>query len=278
MSDPFLRERPHLFALAYRMLGSAAEAEDIVQEAWLRWRDADGIESPGAWLSTVVTRLCLDALKSARARRETYVGPWLPEPIATDPEEIDPESVSLAFLTVLERLTPVERAAYLLHAVFDYSHSEIASMLAKDEATVRQIYHRAKARVTDEKPRFAPSREAHARLLEGFAHACLDGDVDGLRAMLADDVVAWTDGGGKRRAALNVLHGSDAVSRFFVGLKKKGGVEESDVVSVVVNGWPALALKALGKIDSILAIQTDGAKIYGVYVVVNPDKLRRLAD
>jgi RNA polymerase sigma-70 factor (ECF subfamily) len=278
VSDPFLQERPHLFAIAYRMLGSAAEAEDIVQEAWLRWREAERIEAPRAWLSTVVTRLCLDALKSARARRETYVGPWLPEPIATGPEEIDPETVSLAFLTVLERLTPIERAAYLLHAVFDYSHAEIASMLGRDEATVRQIYHRAKARVTEGRPRFAPSREAHARLLESFAQACARGDVDALRAMLAEDVVAWTDGGGKRRAARNLLCGSDAVSRFFVGLTKKGSVEGRDIAFVDVNGWPALALKLGAKVDSVLAIQTDGARIYAVYVVVNPDKLGRLAD
>jgi RNA polymerase sigma-70 factor (ECF subfamily) len=278
MSDAFLAHRPSLFALAYRMLGSAAEAEDIVQEAWLRWREAEGVESPRAWLSTVVTRLCLDALKSARARRETYVGPWLPEPIATSAEEIDPETVSLAFLTVLERLTPVERAAYLLHAVFDYSHSEVASILARDEATVRQIYHRAKSRVTEARPRFAPSKEAHARLLEGFALACTNGDVAGLRAMLADDVVAWSDGGGKRRAALNPVFGSDAVSRLFVGLAKKGGADGHDVAFVEVNGWPALALKLQGRIDTVVAIQTDGERIYAVYVVVNPDKLGRLAD
>jgi RNA polymerase sigma-70 factor (ECF subfamily) len=277
MSDPFLQHRPNLFALAYRMLGSAAEAEDIVQEAWLRWREAENVESPKAWLSTVVARLCLDALKSARARRETYVGPWLPEPIATSPDEIDPESVSLAFLTVLERLTPVERAAYLLHAVFDYSHSEVASMLGKDEASVRQIFHRAKARVTEQRPRFAASKEAHARLLEGFAQACLRGDVEGLRAMLAEDVVAWSDGGGKRRAALKPVYGSDAVARLFIGLVKKGSVEGREILHVEVNGWPALAGNFQGTIDTVVAIQTDGAKIYAVYVVVNPDKLGRLA-
>src|SRR4051812_244767 len=144
-TEEFQSQRARLFSIAYRMLGSAAEAEDVLQDAWLRWEVADGIESPPAWLSTVVTRLSLDRLKSAQRTRETYVGPWLPEPVRTDEQPVDPESISMAFLVMLERLSPVERAAYLLHEVFDYSHAEVAGMLEKEEAACRQIYHRAKS-------------------------------------------------------------------------------------------------------------------------------------
>ena len=200
MTDLFDEQRPRLFALAYRMLGSAASAEDVVQETWIRWQKASHLDSPSAWLTSVATNLCLDELKSARVRREAYVGPWLPEPIATSPGEVDPESVSMAFLRVLERLSPVERAVYLLHAVFDSTHGEIASILGSTEATVRQIFHRAKAHMLAERPRFAPSKEAHARLLSSFVETCARGDLAGLRALLADDATAWTDGGGKVRA------------------------------------------------------------------------------
>jgi RNA polymerase sigma-70 factor, ECF subfamily len=273
VTDAFGEQRPRLFALAYRMLGSAASAEDVVQEAWIRWQKASGVDAPAAWLSTVVTNLCLDELKSARARREAYVGPWLPEPIATSPEEVDPESVSMAFLRVLERLSPVERAVYLLHAVFDSTHGEIASILGKDEATVRQVFHRAKARVVAERPRFAPSKEAHARLLSSFVEACARGDLAGLRALLAEDATAWTDGGGKVRAALKPLYGSDAVARFFVGIVRKGADEGLSVQLAEMNGWPTVVARRAGAIAIVLSIETDGALIFGVHVVSNPEKL-----
>jgi RNA polymerase sigma-70 factor (ECF subfamily) len=191
----FEAHRPLLFGIAYRMLGDRAAAEDIVQEAFLKTRDAPALDSPKAWLSTVVTRLCLDQLKSARARRESYVGPWLPEPLPTD-DKIDRETISMAFLVLLETLSPVERAVFLLHEVFDYSHAEVADIVGKEEVAVRQILHRAKSHVVARRPRFSGSREQHQRLLMGFVQACTVGDVDGLKQLLADDVVSLSDGGG----------------------------------------------------------------------------------
>ncbi len=276
MNDVFLDQRPRLFALAYRMLGSAAEAEDVLQEAWLRWQAASGIDSPGAWLSTVVTRLCLDELKSARVRRETYTGPWLPEPVATSGDEVDSETVSTAFLLVLERLSPVERAVYLLHAVFDSSHAEIASVLGKDEVSVRQVFHRAKARVLSERPRFAPSRDAHARLLGSFVQACTVGDLEGLRALLAKDAIAWTDSGGKVRAARKPLVGSDAIARFFIGIARKGEVDGLEIALAEVNGWPALVSRREGIPVNVLGIETDGERIFAIHLVSNPEKLTRV--
>jgi RNA polymerase sigma-70 factor (ECF subfamily) len=273
MSDAFLEHRPRLFALAYRMLGSAAEAEDILQEAWIRWRKATEVEAPGPWLSTVVTRLCIDELKSARARREKYVGPWLPEPIATTNDEIDPETVSIAFLRVLERLSPVERAVYLLHAVFDSSHAEIAAALGKEEAAVRQVFHRARAHVLSERPRFAPSKEAHARLLTTFVQACAQGDLSALRAVLADDAMAWTDGGGRVRAARKPLVGADAVARFFVGVTRKGAAEGLEMTIAEINGWPAVVSRRGGAPANTVGIETDGERIYAIHVVANPEKL-----
>jgi RNA polymerase sigma-70 factor (ECF subfamily) len=275
-TDAFSEQRPRLFALAYRMLGSAASAEDVLQEAWLRWKTATDVETPGAWLSTVVTHLCLDELKSARARHESYVGPWLPEPIVTTPDEVDPETVSLAFLRVLERLSPVERAVYLLHSVFDSTHGEIAAILGKDEATVRQVFHRAKAHVLAERPRFAPSKEAHARLLAGFVEACTRGDLEGLRALLAEDAMAWTDGGGKVRAALKPLVGSDAIARFFLGVLRKGDNESLTVQVAEINGWPSVVARRGDATAIVLSLETDGERVYGVHVVSNPDKLGRV--
>jgi RNA polymerase sigma-70 factor (ECF subfamily) len=276
VSDVFGEQRARLFALAYRMLGSVASAEDVVQEAWLRWQKATNVDAPAAWLSTVVTHLCLDELKSARARHEAYVGPWLPEPIATTRDEVDPETVSIAFLRVLERLSPVERAVYLLHAVFDLGHGEIGAILAKDEATVRQVFHRAKAHVVAGRPRFAPSKEAHARLLTGFVEACARGDVSALRALLAEDAVAWTDGGGKVRAALKPLLGSDAIARFFVGVVRKGAADGLTVQIEEINAWPAIVSRRGSAVASTLSIETDGERIYQVDVMVNPDKLTRV--
>jgi RNA polymerase sigma-70 factor, ECF subfamily len=269
----FEAERGRLFAIAYRMLGSAAEAEDVVQEAWLRAQSAGAVDSPRAWLATVVTRLCVDQLKSARARREQYVGPWLPEPVATDEHETDRESISLAFLVLLERLSPVERAVYLLHEVFDYSHAETAAIVGKDEAAARQIFHRAREHVVAGRPRFARSREEHARLVGEFVAAVGRGDVAGLAALLAEEATAWTDSGGKARAARKPVRGADAVSRFFVGLVRKGNAAAFDVSMGDVNGWPALLLHQHGTLVQVVTFETDGERIHGVRVVLNPDKL-----
>lgn len=301
--EAFQSLRRLLFAIAYRMLGSATEAEDVVQEAWLRWHQANPaeIESPKAWLSTVVTRLCLDHLKSARVQREEYVGPWLPEPIRTDgaggtgsagrggingvasagdadarsAEPMDTASISLAFLVLLESLTPAERAVYLLREVFDYSHAEVAAIVGKEEATCRQLHHRARAHVCEGRPRFAPTRREHERLLGSFVHAITMGDLEGLKQVLAEDATLWSDGGGKVLAARNPIHGGTAIARFFVGIIKKAppGAGQSYEI-LTVNGWPALVGRMDGVVNMVLDIETDGHRIVGVRSVLNPDKLR----
>ena len=275
----FEEHRRYLRSLAYRMLGSVAEAEDIVQEAFLRWQNAepDALLVPRAWLSTVVVRLCLDVRKSARTRYETYVGPWLPEPDATAAEPTDRESISLAFLVLLESLSPAERGAYLLHEVFDYSFAEVAGILDKEEATCRQLCHRAREHVTRRRPRFAPSRAAHERLLQTFLQAVTLGDLAGLQHVLAEDVTAYSDGGGKVRAARRLAHGADAVARLFMGAARKNPLAPDAEVSLVdVNCWPAFVVRQAGRATIMLGIETDGEHIYGVHFIVNPDKLARL--
>jgi RNA polymerase sigma-70 factor (ECF subfamily) len=281
--DPFEHERPRLMAIAYRMLGSRAEAEDVVQDAWLRFRDsrANTIEDVPRYLCTVVTRLCLDELKSARARRERYVGSWLPEPWRDDGAArapmtvIDRESLSTALLLLLERLTPQERAAWILHEVFDYSHAEIAAMLDAGEPACRQWLHRARQHLADERPRFARSPEEHGLLLATFLDACARGDLDRLRELLARDARAISDGGGKAQAALNIVEGADHVARLLAGLARRfAGALTPEPVEL--NGWPAVLLRDGDKLDSTLAIETDGTHVYAVHMVRNPDKLTRL--
>lgn len=274
--DAFETHRGHLFGVAYRMLGSATEAEDVVQEAFLRWQTAprDQVRSERAFLTTVVTRLCLDQLKSARAQRETYVGPWLPEPVRTD-AQVDPETISVAFLVLLESLTPLERAVYLLHEVFDYAHAEVAQMVGRDEATCRQILHRARAHVLARRPRFAPSKEAHARLLTGFMGALQSGDLDGLKRLLADDVVSYSDSGGKTHAARKPVRGADAVARLYLGLTKKAPAGAT-VELAEVNGWLALVVRVDGGVFDVITLESDGERIHAVHSVLNPDKLGRL--
>lgn len=275
--ESFEAHRSSLQAIAYRMLGSAAEAEDVVQEAWLRWQgtEREGVRSERAFLSTVVTRLCLDRLKSARASREEYVGPWLPEPIRTD-TQVDPESISLAFLVLLESLSPVERAVYLLHEVFGYSHAEVAEMVGKEEAACRQILHRARGHIQARRPRFAPSKEAHERLVTGFMSACLSGDLAGLKSLLAADVTSWADGGGKvRGASLNPVRGADSVARLFIGLMKK--VPAGITLELTeVNGWPSVILRLSGALFDVMSFETDGEHIHAIRSVLNPEKLARL--
>jgi RNA polymerase sigma-70 factor (ECF subfamily) len=272
----FEAHRPLLFGIAYRMLGDRAAAEDAVQEAFLRARDAPPLESPRAWLSTVVTRLCLDQLKSARARRESYVGPWLPEPLPTsDDPLLSRETISIAFLVLLETLSPVERAVFLLHEVFDYSHADVAEIVGKEEAAVRQILHRAKQHVVARRPRFAGSREPQQRQLMGFVQACTGGDVDGLKKLLADDVVSLSDGGGKVLAALNPVEGADKVARMLVGLTKKGAAGATWELRTI-NGDIAVVGFLGGRVDSVLTLATDGEKITEIEIVRNPDKLSRL--
>jgi RNA polymerase sigma-70 factor (ECF subfamily) len=281
VKDEFETHRPLLFAIAYRMLGSVAEAEDVVQETWLRLRAApvDEVRTPQAYLRTVVTRLCLDRLKSAQVRREQYVGPWLPEPLPTAapteaPDTALDESLSLAFLVLLESLTPAERAVFLLHEVFDHEHAEIARILGREEAACRQLLHRARTRIAAGRPRFEPSREAHTRLLGAFAMACAQGDLQGLTRLLADDVTLWSDGGGRVSAARRPLHGPDHVARFLLGIARKGGANGS-AEPVEVNGAPALLLRQGGAVIGVLSLECDQDVVRGVRVMLNPDKLTR---
>ena len=275
----FEAHRPLLFGIAYRMLGDRAAAEDVVQEAFLRARDCPNVESPRAWLATVVTRLCLDQLKSARTRRESYVGPWLPEPLPTEGAADDPlmnrDSISMAFLVLLETLSPLERAVFLLHEVFDYSHAEVAEIVGKVEAAVRQILHRAKTHVVARRPRFAGTREQHQRLLSAFVQACSVGDVEGLKLLLADDVVTLSDGGGKVHAATRPVSGVDAVARMMVGLTRKGAPGAIPELRTI-NGDLAIVLRLGDLVDTVLTIATDGERITEIEIVRNPDKLGRI--
>lgn len=279
----FREQRPRLFALAYRMLGSAADADDVLQDAWLRWQaNVAELASPGAWLTTVVTRLCLDQLKCARARRESYVGPWLPEPLPTEGAASVPadpaaqhESISMAFLVLLEQLTPAERAAYLLHEVFDYSHVEIAEMLSLSADHCRQLALRARGHLRENRPRFAPSRERHERLLYEFLLAIRAGQLEPLQRLLSEEVVMRSDGGGKRSAATKPVLGSERVARFFLGLGSKLARHPVPVEFRVldVNGWPALITLEAGAIRHVLTVEGDGTTIHAVFIVLNPDKL-----
>jgi RNA polymerase sigma-70 factor (ECF subfamily) len=273
--------RPRLFAIAYRMLGSVGEAEDIVQEAMLRAHDAGAsIEVPEAWLTSVTTRLAIDHLRSARVRRETYVGPWLPEPLVEDsaPERAEEaESVSMAFLVLLERLTPVERAVFLLRDVFEYSFAEIADIVEKSEANVRQILVRARKAIDAERPRFEPSMQRRDELASRFLAAAADGDMDGLVALLADDVTFYGDGGGKATAAPRPLVGPPQVAKFTLGLFRVGQRFDIELRPALVNGQPGLVVyDAEGLVISALSVEVAGGAIVAVRSVVNPDKLGHL--
>ena len=229
-TDPFEEYRSLLFAMAYRMLGSAMEAEDIVQEAYLRYRATppESIRTLKSFLTTIVHHLCIDHLKSAQAQRENYVGPWLPEPIITGDgasllsplrQITDRESISMAFLVLLESLSPLERAVFLLREVFDYEYAEIAQITGRDEAACRQLFSRAKKHISEHRPRFPASPEAHAKMVGRFMEACIAGDIDGLMSLLAEDVTAWSDGGGKvSGAARQPIQGRDKVARGIIGL------------------------------------------------------------
>ena len=271
----FAALRPRLFGIAYRMLGSAAEAEDVLQDAWVRWSAAarGPIDDPTGFLVTMVARQALDVLGSARVRRSAYVGPWLPEPIATAPTT-DPHALSLAFLLLLERLTPAERAAYLLVEVFDYSHAEVAAMLGKTEVGCRQLAARARKAVRTGRPR-PIEPEAHQRLLVGFVTACAGGDVTGLARMLADDVRCLTDGGGRVTAARRVVTGADRVARMMIGLARKQAGAAPRLAWL--NGEPALVLATAARIETVVTVAVVDGRIATVCVVRNPDKLHGLA-
>lgn len=287
-AERFERQRGVMFGIAYRMLGSVSEAEDVVQDAYPRWAAArpEEVHSDRAFLSTVVTRLCLDRLKSARARREVYVGPWLPEPLPTGSACADPgeridldESVGMAMLTVMERLAPVERAVFLLREVFELEYAEVAAAVGKREEATRQIFRRARAHIAEGRRRFNGSAEDGARLLTAFLEAARDGDIEGLTRVLADDITMWTDGGGKSPAALRPIHGAGAVARGSAGVARKLG--EIGIVSLepaMLNGVPSvIARTADGAADSVILVETDGERIRELRIIRNPDKLGHLS-
>jgi RNA polymerase sigma-70 factor (ECF subfamily) len=282
----FLEQRPRLFGIAYRMLGSIADAEDVLQESFLRWqetaKDGTAVDSPGAFLATIVSRRCLDQLRSARHRREEYVGPWLPEPLVAD-ERLDParvgelaDSLSMAFLVVLETLSPTERAAFLLHDVFGYGYPELSGMLERAEPACRQLVTRARRRLHERRPRFDVSPEVHAGLLDGLVTATTRGDIDGLLSLLSPDVVLQSDGGGKVAAARLPIYGADRVARLLASLPGRFGDGYSFEVSTV-NGLPGLIIRFDGQLNSVLTLDVDDGQIRGIYIVANPEKLRAVA-
>ncbi|MBI1261628.1 MAG: RNA polymerase sigma-70 factor [Rhizobiales bacterium] len=283
----FHRHRDRAQAVAYRMLGSRTDAEDIVQEVWLRWNRAprDDIVSPEAWIVTTTARLALDQLRSAQARRETYVGPWLPEPIISRERDAMPtpedalslaDDVSMALLHMLERLAPEERVAFLMHDVFDYDHHEVSTLLGKSEPACRQIVSRARKRVKDESIRFNAGHRAHAELAKAFRTALETADLDGLLACLAPDAVLYSDGGGKAAAALNPIYTADHIARFFLGISRKMPAA-LDIAPVLVNGQPGYVLHDDKTIHSVTSFAVSEGKITTVYMIRNPDKLARVA-
>ena len=285
ITDEFEGYRPYLFSIAYRMMGSASEAEDIVQDTYLRYRQAPSseIRSLKSYLATLVTRLCIDHLKSARVQREEYIGPWLPEPLLTSGQEAMPfetaaqhESISLAFLVLLETLSPPERAVFLLHDIFAFDYQEIAGMIGKSPASCRQLGHRAKASIASRNHRYEPSRETHLRLLNHFLLACQEGDVEGLKEILAQDVVNYGDGGGKVLAALRPVVGIDAVMRLWLSLAHKAPADLS-ITFEEVNGQPAVISWIGDRVYDVVSFEVVDGKIQAIRGILNPDKLTYIA-
>ncbi|MCY0910354.1 RNA polymerase sigma factor SigJ [Massilia antarctica] len=287
MTDTFTIEfhqiRPRLFGIAYRMLGSRADADDAVQDTWLRWNANDtraDLASADAWLVTVVTRLCIDRLRSAIAEREAYIGPWLAEPIVTRASDL-PESrlelageISMAFMLMLERLGPEERAVFLLHDVFDCDYADIAAAVGKTEAACRQLLHRARERVRTDKPRFAVSDAAHMKLLGRFVTAAQSGERAQLAQLFAPDATFRADGGGKVSATINVVRGADKLARFYESMARKYGATTT-FEHAIINGQHGLLRLVDGRLDSTMSFDTEDGRIAAIYVVRNPDKLVR---
>jgi RNA polymerase sigma-70 factor, ECF subfamily len=279
LTDAFEANRPRLQRLAYRMLGAVGEAEDAVQDAWLRWRRAGaGVTDPAAWLVRTTTRLCIDRLRAAKAEREHYRGPWLPEPLI-EPLAEDPvaraEDVSVAFLLALERLSPLERAVFLLHDVFDEDYGAVAETLRRSEPAVRQLASRAREHVREARPRFSVSQQEALRLATAFMAASAQGDMTALSALLAQDAVLVSDGGGKRKAALRVMVGRADIVRLIEGLAWRGGGfgSASGMRGARINGYPGLVLSLADGITTMAFEPGADGLIAAIYVVRNPEKL-----
>jgi RNA polymerase sigma-70 factor (ECF subfamily) len=281
----FEKHRGLLFSVAYRMLGTAADAEDIVQDAWLRWSAADRsqVNEPKAYLVRIVTNAALDRLGSAQHRRESYVGSWLPEPVLTSPdiaEDVEQaESISYAMLIVMETLSPLERAVFVLREVFGFAHAEVASMLDRTETSVRQIAHRARAHVAERRPRYSLDLAERRRVTEEFLSAAIGGDIDRLMAVLAPDVVLISDGGGKRKAARRPVEGVAKVVAFLAAMRGRpyDGVraEDQEVRRADVNGAPGMIVSGGGEVLTVMTVEIgDGGLVTGIRLVANPDKLR----
>jgi RNA polymerase sigma-70 factor (ECF subfamily) len=283
--DDVERHRRRLFGIAYRMLGDAHEAEDLVQEGYLRWHrtpseERASVASPEGWLVTVVSRLAIDRLRRAEVERLTYVGSWLPEPVRTEAPEPDravelASDLSVALLVLLERLAPEERAAVLLREAFDAGYPEIARILGRNEPAVRQMVHRAQQRVHAGRARFAAPPGAQARLLGRFLDALAADDTEAMLALFAEDATFTSDGGGKVSAARNVLVGPERITRFVLGLEHKWGAHTRHEPATL-NGMPALLTYAQGRVLGVTSFATDGTRITAIYRVLNPDKLRRV--
>ncbi len=280
-SEGLERERGRMFAIAYGMLGSRAEAEDVVQEAFVRWhgQDRSAVRSPAAFLTTTVTRLAIDRLRSAERRRVEYVGPWLPEPLVSelDAAEVvsEAEQLSLALLAALERLNPIERAVFLLRDVFDFDYAEIAEIVDKTEANCRQIGRRARTRVGEPLRRFRPTQEEERELLGAFVAATQAGELEALTRLLARDAVLWTDGGGKVKGALQPVYGAERIARFLIALasKEPPGLR---IRPIRVNGDPGLRTDTASGPRGVVALELAEGLIVGIRIVVNPEKLRQL--
>ncbi|KMO34950.1 RNA polymerase sigma factor SigJ [Methylobacterium variabile] len=274
----FEAERPRLLRLAYRMLGSHAEAEDVVQTAWLRWREVDpaGVAAPASYLSRVVARLCLDGLKSARARRETYVGTWLPEPLVEEPDE-GHDDLTLTLMLALERLSPLERAAFLLHDVFGVPLAEVAATLGREGAAVRQLAARARRNVRAARLRYPVAPEEGRRLAQAFFAATTSGDLATLRTILADTVVVRADGGGKVQAFRNPIVGIERVLRLYAGLHRKLTRPGLMLRTVTIDGLPGYLSRERDGVLQTTAFAIEAGRIAGVFITRNPDKLGRVA-
>ncbi|MDH2426114.1 RNA polymerase sigma factor SigJ [Sphaerisporangium sp. TRM90804] len=278
--EEFTAARPRLLGLAYRLLGEASEAEDVLQDAYLRWERSVEVAVPEAWLTKVVTNLCLNRLTSARARRESYVGEWLPEPVVTGGGALGPletaeqrDSLSFGVLVLLERLTPPERAAFVLREAFGHSHREIAEILEIGEARARQLYRRAREHVDEPRRRFTATPQRAREIVERFVAAAGDGDLAGLERLLAEDVVSWADGGGKAAAARNPVTGRVKVARLFVGLARHPRAAGARFAVAWVNEQPAVLAWDGPALSAVIVPEFDGDRVVALRTVTNPDKL-----